>query len=925
MFSSKSQIKYDKKLPNELLQMYRKRANLTQTQLGELIGLQSKRAVQSWEVGENVPKSERLKQLIELYWQRQVFIAGQEHLEARQLWDSVKDMYDASNQRLLTYPVFDNAWFEALPLKDKVSETTIKAVEPVQSNSLAVPTNRLPIAAYRLIGREHEVAELCAMLLDDTNRLVTLSGAGGIGKTRLGLQVAANLLESLEHRVWLVELAALNNPSLVVQAIAGVLGVTEQRGKSLVNSISQHLSDKSSLLMLDNCEHLIEECASLVEQLLQACPLLTVLATSREGFNIRAERIYYVPPLSLPRRNEQKEVSVDELAAYAAIQLFVERGQEVNSKFALNAKNVSAVVEVCQKLDGIPLAIELATARLKVLTVEQIKERLNDRFQLLTSGKRTDLQRQQTLRTLIDWSYDLLPQKEQKLWQRFSVFTGSWRLAAAEQICWDEIIAEGEIFDLLNQLVNKSILVVEETEEAEFRYRMLETIREYGKEQLKTNQEKEKWHKRHLDFFLTLTEENEAKLMGTEQSAAIKSLESELDNLRTSLNWAIEAGYSEFALRLCNALSQFWLTRGYFSEGRGYLERALGLNSSSEPALRGKSLKSLTMLTLSQGDYFLARKLAEESLDLFKELGEHSGQAHSLRTLGVVAYHLGEEQTAQRYLQESVALFRQVGNKPEIADALSNLANVVRAQEGGSVAQSYYEESLIIYRELGVPRGIAMVLTNLGFLMKNNGDYLKAQIYLEESLRLFQELGDKRGIATVLNTLGLILDEQTDYEAAYEYLIQSLECFRQLDHKQNIAYVLNSLTVVSLSLGKFEAARREARESLQILRPLQDRRGVISILSRLLGVVLSITPNQEQPPEPANLTVPTLLTAARVCGAISNLVTMTNLALSQIDGPIYERVKQLACDGLEQTAFTTAFAEGAAMSLDEAIEYALTI
>src|SRR5579884_1061615 len=444
--------------------------------------------------------------------------------------------------------------------------------------SLSPETTNLPVQLTSFIGREKEMEEIKRLL--SRTRLLTLTGSGGCGKTRLAAQVGADLLADFADGVWLVELAAIADPALVPQTVASTLGIREEPGQRLLETLQQHLKPKSLLLLLDNCEHLSAACAQLAETLLQACPNLRILASSREALGIAGELAYRVPSLSLPelpRLPSAEAALVPALARCEATRLFVERAALSYPGFALTEQNAPAVAQVCVRLDGIPLAIELAAARIKVLSADQIAARLDDRFRLLTGGSRTALPRQQTLRALIDWSYDLLSEAERTLLRRLSVFAGGWTLEAAEAVC------SADALHLLTSLVDKSLAVYEE-QAGEARYRLLETVREYARDRLLESGEMEEVRERHFAFFLRMAEEIEPKLTGLEQAAWLDRLEGEYDNLRAASGWALSAAEgAQAGLRLAGALWRFWEIRGHIDEGRGRLKNALDRPDAREP------------------------------------------------------------------------------------------------------------------------------------------------------------------------------------------------------------------------------------------------------------------------------------------------------------------------------------------------------
>jgi predicted ATPase/DNA-binding SARP family transcriptional activator len=485
---------------------------------------------------------------------------------------------------------------ETVQLYEAIKEDRMPAAHLPSNKPPTAPSNNLPLQLTSFVGREREMEEVKRLL--STTPLLTLTGSGGCGKTRLAVEVAADLIDEFPDGVWLVEFASLSDPSLLPQAVASSLDVREQPGRSILATLSEYLKPKRLLLVLDNCEHLIEACATLSESLLRACPKLQILATSRVALGIAGELTYRVPSLSLPDTKQIQSISASDLAHYEAARLFIERATFSRPTFTVTDRDAPIVAQVCHRLDGIPLAIELAAARVKVLSIDQIAHRLDNCFQLLTGGNRTALPRHQTLRATMDWSYGLLSETEQMLLRRLSVFAGGWTLSAAEAVCADTLppaphlrgelssvngglrgvrvpgIRPDEILDLLTQLVDKSLVLAEE-QDKEARYRLLETVRQYGREKLIEAGEVEVVSKRHLDWYLSLAERSEPELRRPNQIVWFKRLEVERDNLRAALAWSLESEEVEAGLRLAGALRWFWFVRGCMSEGREWLEGML--------------------------------------------------------------------------------------------------------------------------------------------------------------------------------------------------------------------------------------------------------------------------------------------------------------------------------------------------------------
>jgi predicted ATPase/class 3 adenylate cyclase len=502
--------------------------------------------------------------------------------------------------------------------------------------SLSARRTNLPIELSSFVGREQAIAELSDLLA--SARLLTLTGPGGIGKTRLALHLAADALANYPHGVWLVRLDALADNDLVPAAIATVMGIREQPGRSLLETLTDAIGSSQLLLVLDNCEHLIQACAKLAEALLQACPQVQLLATSRESLNVAGEVVWHVPPLSLPEPH--RPPAPEQLGEYQAVRLFIERAVAVRHGFAVTNQNAPAVAQVCQRLDGIPLAIELAAARVGVLSVEQLVERLDERFRLLTGGSRTASPCQQTLRAAIDWSYELLSEAERALFRRLAIFAGGWTMEAAEAVCVGNAIASEDVLDRLSSLVNKSLVNAEERHGAE-RYRLLETIRDYARERLEASGEAEAVRRQHAEHFLALAEHVAPELRGARQAQWVKRLDAEHDNLRAALHWCVEHGEVEQGLRLGGALWRFWQMHGHLTEGRERLMEALRLPEDGMPSERRMAARAVALNGAAAwrgtGDYALARSMYEERLAISRELGDRLGVAESLNNLGIVA------------------------------------------------------------------------------------------------------------------------------------------------------------------------------------------------------------------------------------------------------------------------------------------------
>jgi predicted ATPase/DNA-binding CsgD family transcriptional regulator len=602
------------------------------------------------------------------------------------------------------------------------------------------PPHNLHSELSSFVGREKELAEV-RRLLEDT-RLLTLTGSGGCGKTRLALAAAREVVEGFEDGVWLAELAPLAEPSLVPQAVASTMGVREKPGRLPTETLSGYLSSKKVLLVLDNCEHLIEACAELAESLLRSCPELRVLATSREALGITGEVAWPVPPLSLP--DLRRLPDVEGLPRYESVRLFVERTVAVKPTFELTEQNAPSVVQICYRLDGIPLALELAAARTRMMSVEEISERLDDSFGLLASGGRTAMPRHRTLHATMDWSHDLLPDEEQSLFRRLSVFAGGFMLEAAEVVCADEDLGRDDVLESLAHLVEKSLVTAQERG-GETRYRLLEMVRQYGREKLEGAEQVDEVGRRHAAFFMGFAEEAEGELTGPDQARWLIRLEAEHDNFRAALSWALAEGKdAELGVRLAAALWPFWLARGYLSEGRGWLESAVSRGGSARAGARAKALTGAGWLANFQGEYGAAKVLIEEGLALYRELGDKEGIALSIVMLGSVAVMGQRDDIPVEALIEEGALLRpKVEDRRTVAGLLDIEGGAALARGDLERAVELWQETLALYREVGDVLGIVACHTNLGLVNLAQGDYERSSALLRESVRLAWELDHK--------------------------------------------------------------------------------------------------------------------------------------------------------------------------------------
>ena len=737
--------------------------------------------------------------------------------------------------------------------------------------TLDARANNLPVQATSFVGREREIVEVKALL--QRARLVTLTGAGGAGKTRLSLQVAADLIDDHTHGAWFAELASLRDPALVPQTVAAALGVAEVPGVPVLDTLVDVCREKDLLLVLDNCEHLIGAAASLCQALLSGCRGVAILASTREALRVPGEVAFRVPSLPAPARDAR--MPIPSLTQYAAVQLFVDRAQAANPDFRVTPANAPSVASICHHLDGIPLAIELAAARLRSMTAEEVDRGLDRRFQLLTGGARTALPRQQTLRSLVDWSHGLLDPGERALFARLSVFAGGWTLDAAEGVCAGDGIDEERVLDLLAALVDKSLVLADEHDGAT-RYRMLETLRQYAQDRLRASHDEARGRDRHLAHFLRVAEAAEPHLSDPDQRTWFDRLEVDHDNLRAALAWATDEGSAaasndgeDRGLRLAGALFRYWIVRRYPREGSGWLSSLLAVAPERQSAAaRAKAQNAAGALAWQQGDYAAARGWYEGNL----------------------------------------ATRRASGDRRGVAVALGNLTSLAHEQGDLAAARAMGEQSLAAFHELGERRGVASLLNTLGNVARDAGDLEDSQARHAESLAMFRDLGDSRSVAIALDNLGLTRFRQGDHAASRALHDESLAVFRSLGDRPCIAMALNHLAILTELEGDHPAARNLHQQGLAIQRDLGDRRGVVESLEGLAAVACG---------ESAHAF------AAALWGAAAQLREEIGAPHTIETAQDQERRVGTARDALGTEAFGRAWQAGAAMTLEQAVRHAL--
>jgi predicted ATPase/DNA-binding CsgD family transcriptional regulator len=805
---------------------------------------------------------------------------------------------------------------------------------------------KVPMPLTPLIGREQDIADICTLLLDSDVRLLTLLGPGGIGKTRLSFQLAVELHSTFADGICFVPLAALHEPEQVLPAIAHEL-VLPEAGLSPFEQVSEFLRDRQVLLILDNFEQIVEAAPD-VEHLLSVCPYLKVLVTSRIALRLGSEQRVVLSPLALPDLKQPAEKEV--IAGCASVTLFVQHAQTQVPNFDVTTTNARALAEICVRLDGLPLAIELAAARIKLLPPHALLPRLAHRLQLLTTGLPALPKRQQTLRSTMQWSYDLLDRSEQLLFSRLSVFVDGCTLEAAETLS-AALDGEGNkerrsVLDVADSLIEKSLLRLPDLNEQadEPRLYMLETIREYGRECLATSGEMEITRQAHADYYLVYAEEVEPKLAGPEQATWLNRLEHEHENLREALQCFLEHGEIEKALRFVGALRRFWLVRGHLQVGRDSLERVLQSSEGVKTAIRAKALNAAASIALNQGDVDRAEIMAEEALSLYViqagtrrlpilqtevlpheglrlygELGDAQGIASALHQLERVARARGNLKVALLLSEEALALFKEANDQEHVAWLLYRLACLHSEQGKYARARVLAEESLAIHRILGNKGGIASALFQLAqSLFVSQGDRLKVRPLLEEALVLYKELGDRENIACCLALTCQVALSEGDLSRARLLVDESIAISREIGDREGLSEFLPLLARVLTAQADYAAAVTLLKESLVLASETGNKMNAaicLEGLAQLASILASAREsfNGVQSQEQA------FLWAAQLWGAAEALREAADTPISPVDRAIYERAITNARTFLRVPAFDAAWAKGKTMSSNEAL------
>ncbi len=783
----------------------------------------------------------------------------------------------------------------------------LKSLEAEVPEADRAPNHNLPAELTPFIGREDELATILSMLGDPSCRLVTLLGVGGMGKTRLALRAAGELLDRFPDGVWLVEFAKLRDAELVPQHTAAVFGVNAQQaeeGRSVSDVLVNFLRDRNLLLVLDNCEHLIKTCAEFAEMLLKQCPRIKILATSRENFGIASEHTFIVPAMEIP----DETLSLEDIKAFEAMLFFEDRARAAVPMFNINPQNIDPIVEICRRLDGIPLAIELAAARIKILSPDQIAMLLHDRFRLLRGGPRTALVRHQALQATLEWSYNLLTEPEQHLFTRLAVFAGGWTLEAVEGLLTGDIDGELTVLELLSSLVDKSLVMVSHNNSTT-RYGMLETVQQYASELLEASGQEAEYRHRHAEYFITLAEQADPELRGANQIIWLNTLDDERENLRAALRWLTAADQANDAARLVAALGWYWFMRGDWVEAWHWVTTILDLPTDPEPIVRAKAICRAGGLQLIQGNMAGPPDLIREALAIFTEYDEQEGLAWCSNLMGQLAtYKQIDSGTGIQYLNQSIEHFQHLDDEWGVAWSNRYLGQLAEIEGDVERALTLQEWALQGFKKIGDYWNATHSQYLIGGTLRDSGQYEQSENAYRKSLEMCQEIQNDVMEAHALQGLGFIAFEYGRYREAEAHLRDALEVMKRIGDDNCSARGYYFLARIAQQDHDYRLGIEYLRESIKIYKKL-NREGNMAACLALYGEIEGIQGHFYQ--------------AAKLLGAASNLSSRSpdhqfSILLKELDIQVQRIQEQM-----KESEFKRAYAEGYAMTVDQVVAYAL--